>query len=359
MAVGRVNVAPAVGIELSDYFLNHEEVDVAEMVDNNYMSLAQDIRAISIFSADTEYEGLIWDDEGKVDDITDDEIAMDKVTDSEIAMDKVTDSEMLMDKVTDKEMPMDKVTDKEMPMDKVMSKVMSRDKFYNALHWVDKGIYHRSDWAGEAILTENNWKDNKTFDQITDDETLMGEFTDSEQSMDDSTDSEVAMDKVTDKEMPMDKVTDSEIAMDKVMADVMPRTKMLLSPFVVDTMWSKVMASEKFWDNGTIEDESWKQNFGFSSATHLEFKHDSERDVKIWVAGELIYEDKSNGDWETTSLEINKNEGELRIGQQYTDDYDDVETIEKDDYSPSNGKSLKFVDQYGNKNYVADVRLEE
>ena len=150
--------------------------------------------------------------------------------------------------------------------------------FYKSQNAVGRGIYNRSDWAGENLLTENDWKEAQNFDQITDDNTLMDEFTDSEQSMDDSTDSEVAMDKVTDsevamdkvtdkempmdkvtnkeiamdkvtdKEMPMDKVTDKEMPMDKVMTDVMPITKMLLSPHVIDTMWIKEMASEKFWD---------------------------------------------------------------------------------------------------------------
>ena len=66
--------------------------------------------------------------------------------------------------------------------------------------------------------------------------------------IDGTTDSETAMDGITDSEAAMDIITDKEMPMDKVMADVMPRTKMLLSPYVIDTMWSKEMASEKFWD---------------------------------------------------------------------------------------------------------------
>ena len=104
---------------------------------------------------------------------------------------------------------------------------------------------------------------NDEADAYTNDETAMDRLTHLEFEMDKVTDSEVLMDKVADKEMPMDKVTDSEVAMDKVtdkempmdkvMADVMPRTKMLLSPYIVDTVWSKEMASEKFWKAGEPE----------------------------------------------------------------------------------------------------------
>ena len=75
---------------------------------------------------------------------------------------------------------------------------------------------------------------------------FMKDAADNETFMDKVTDSEIAMDKVTDKEMPMDKVTDSEVAMNKVMADAMLRTKMLLSPHIIDTMWNKVIGVEKF-----------------------------------------------------------------------------------------------------------------
>ena len=131
------------------------------------------------------------------DELTDSEQGMDDSTESNMAMDVVTDKKPAMDKVTDKEVAMDKVTDKEMPMDKV---------------------------------------------------------TDKEVAMDKVTDKEMPMDKVTDKEMPMDKVTDKEVAMDKVMSKLMARSKFLDSSLILDYLWSKIQASDIFWQGGTANE---------------------------------------------------------------------------------------------------------
>ena len=175
--------------------------------------------------------------------------AFDELTDSEQGMDDSTESNFAMDVVTDKEPAMDKVTDKEMPMEKVMSKVMARDKFYNANHWVDKGILTRSQEVNETVLTESNWTQNVTFDQITDDNTNMDEMTDSEKSMDDATESEVAMDKVTDK----------EVAMDKVMSKVMARSKFLSSNELLNTLYTETSKTTLFWERN--EDPEQSENF--------------------------------------------------------------------------------------------------
>ena len=72
---------------------------------------------------------------------------------------------------------------------------------------------------------------------------------------------EFVMEGIKDSENTMDVITDSEIAMDQGMADVMPRTTMLLSPHIIDTMWSKEIASESFWNRWdvTLEDSSVSQ----------------------------------------------------------------------------------------------------
>ena len=56
------------------------------------------------------------------------------------------------------------------------------------------------------------------------------------------------MSDVADNFSEIDKVTDSATAMDKVLDSIVGRTKMLLSPHIIDTMWSKEMAAGKFWD---------------------------------------------------------------------------------------------------------------
>jgi len=90
---------------------------------------------------------------------------------------------------------------------------------------------------------------------VIDERGFMDDLTDNEVEMDKVTDSVTAMDKVTDSEIAMDKVTDSEIAMDKVVnnywIDPSNLSTWLLSPHIIDTMWSKEMASEKFWKTGT------------------------------------------------------------------------------------------------------------
>ena len=80
---------------------------------------------------------------------------------------------------------------------------------------------------------------------------FMNDLIDNSTEFDKVLNNENAMDTVTNNENAMDTVTDSETATNKLVADVMPRTKMLLSPYILDTMWSKEMASEKFWKAGT------------------------------------------------------------------------------------------------------------
>jgi len=101
-------------------------------------------------------------------------------------------------------------------------------------------------------------------------------------------DNETDMDKVTDSEMNMDKVTDSEVAMDKVMADVMPRTKMLLSEYVTADedckIWSKEMASSKVFksvDSFTGEYEEVEN--GWDST-------DGEVKIRYGTVSEIEYE---------------------------------------------------------------------
>ena len=182
------------------------------------------------------------------DEVTDSERAMDDCTESGVAFDVVTDKEVAMDLVTDKEIAMDKVTDKEVAMDKVMSKVMARDKFYGASHSVDKGILTRSQEVNETVLTESNWTQNLTFDQITDNNTNMDEMTDSERSMDDATSSEVAMELVADKEMPMDLVTDKEMPMDLVTDKEIAMDKVTDKEIAMDLLTDKEAAMEVLSD---------------------------------------------------------------------------------------------------------------
>jgi len=136
--------------------------------------------------------------------------------DSAEMMDRAVDDEGFMDDLVNNSDGMDKVTDSEIAMDKIIDSETAMDK-------------------------------------IIDSEIAMNSIIDSEIAMDKIIDSETFMNSITDSETLMNSITDSEIAMDSVMDNVDGRTKMLSSPHILDTMWSKEMASEKFWKVGSPE----------------------------------------------------------------------------------------------------------
>ena len=266
---------------------------------------------------------LLYHTEDEIDNLVADEDAMETVGGSVHAINEIIDTRMIMDKVTDSEIAMDKVTDSEIAMDKVMSKVMSRDKFYDAPNWVDKGVYNRSVWAGESILTESNWKQNLTFDQITDDETLMDEFTDSEQSMEDSTDSEIAMDKVIDK--------------------LMPFTKILNSPYNTSHLMAKNMPSEKLWDNGFSDRDTGNVEYSLVDGDYggyaLEI-NGTDDDGETYLAKAVL----DLTDYNTAKFQVDYNNG----FNAYTEVYIDDTEVYSGDHNTFGSKEISLdISEYG------------
>lgn len=143
-----------------------------------------------------------------------------------------------------------------------------------------------------------------------------------------------AMDVFTDSEDDMDAITDSEMLMDKAMADVIPRTKMFLSPYITADenckMWSKEMASERFWEIdskswGEGSQSLWKTTIDFTGFNTLKFErykndHDLNDQIvevdgdRIWANGDV------SGEWYEVSLDVSEYEGELSLKLGTTED---------------------------------------
>jgi len=189
---------------------------------------------------------------------------------------------------------------------------------------------------------------------------------DSEASMENILENERNTEAIADSEVAMDKVTDSESVMDKVMADVMPRTKMLLSLWILDTMWSKEMASEKFWNKG-IENLDWKMDIDFTVVNTLKVYIESyqvNREAMIYIDETEIYNDEEF-DWKEVSLDVSGYSGVKTLELSYDDDEEDKDNLRIDGNIPDNytgGKSITFYeDGYdGDMNvYYYGLRLEE
>ena len=110
-------------------------------------------------------------------------------------------------------------------------------------------------FESEGFIKESNIYNNETgMDTTADSEFAMDKVSDSEIAMDAVSDSSVAMDAVSDSEVAMDKVSDKEMPMEKVMSKVMARSKFLDSSFILDSLWSKIEASDIFWQEGTANE---------------------------------------------------------------------------------------------------------
>ena len=126
-----------------------------------------------------------------------------------------------------------------------------KDAFYGGNFRVGQGLLTRDKSTDSNDLTEAEFENIQTWDELTDQADTgeaFDEVTDSEQAMDDCTESGVAFDVVTDKEMPMDKVTDKEVAMDKVTDKEMPMDKVTDKEMPMDKVTDKEVAMDKVTD---------------------------------------------------------------------------------------------------------------
>ena len=162
-----------------------------------------------------------------------------------------------------------------------------KDAFYGANFRVGQGLLTRDKSTDSNDLTEAEFENIQTWDELTDqtatdeafdeltesfqsckdmagsrtgitnvldkNDTAFDLLTDKEEGMDGVTEVELGMDIITDREDSMDKVTDKEMPMDKVTDKPMALGKFFNSSHIVTTLWSQDFGSQELWKNGSIE----------------------------------------------------------------------------------------------------------
>lgn len=162
----------------------------------------------------------------------------------------------------------------------------------------------------------------------------------------------------------MDKVTNSDTAMDKVASDVMSRTKMLNSLYVIDTMWSKAMSSEVFWNSGGSPDigtdNQWSTDLDLTDISTLKLKvHKDSGDgwsMSVLVSGsEVLNISSATGGWEEKTVDVSTYSGTTTITLKHNGNDDPFGF----DAGPTgDGKCIRNFESSGDIDGFADIKLE-
>ena len=222
------------------------------------------------------------------------------------------------------------------------------------------GLTEGETYYYKVVADTVSYNSDVSFDNAINESGFVYDLAGDEVEMDKITNSETNMEKITNSQIAMDKVTDRQIAVDKIAnnywIDSSNLTNWLLSPHIINTMWSKEMASEKFCNFG-LTNGVWSSEIDFTDITSLKIKTrvssgNSAYGVEIYIDGTEVFSEGSSHSWTDRTFDVTSYSGNLLLELKTKQSNLIVSSIN----GPSGGKYLQS--DAGVEDGLADLKLE-